>query len=101
MSIAGRDDALARESCDAVVTQRGNFLIPPHDSGEVAYMAGNSLGLQPRAVAEDVAIELRDWATLAVEAHVEGTHPWVDFHEFLRAPLSRLVGARESEVVAA
>jgi len=100
MSIPGRDDATTRENSDAVPTRRGDFLIPPHAGGEVAYMAGNSLGLQPRAVADDLAIELNDWATLAVEAHVEGTHPWVDFHEFLRAPLSRLVGARETEVVA-
>jgi len=51
-------------------------------------------------VAADLAVELNDWATLAVEAHVEGTHPWVDFHELLRGPLARLVGAREAEVVA-
>ncbi|MET0739963.1 MAG: kynureninase [Candidatus Nanopelagicales bacterium] len=81
---------------------RERFLIPPHDGAEpaVAYMAGNSLGLQPKRVADDLAVELRDWATLAVEGHREATHPWVDFHELLRGRLGRLVGAREVEVVA-
>ena len=102
MSIAGEQDALTRDAADSVPSARHLFCIPPGPDGidEVAYFAGNSLGLQPRALAADLAIELDDWARLAVEGHREATHPWVDFHELLRAPLARLVGAHESEVIA-
>ena len=102
MSIAGEQDALTRDAADSVPSARHLFCIPPGPDGidEVAYFAGNSLGLQPRALAADLAIELDDRARLAVEGHREATHPWVDFHELLRAPLARLVGAHESEVIA-
>ena len=102
MSIAGEQHALTRDAADSVPSARHLFCIPPGPDGidEVAYFAGNSLGLQPRALAADLAIELDDWARLAVEGHREATHPWVDFHELLRAPLARLVGAHESEVIA-
>src|SRR5207244_12391822 len=64
-----------------------------------AYVAGNSLGLQPRATAGRVAAELDDWARLGVEGHVEGRRPWVSYHELLREPAARLVGAKPLEVV--
>ncbi|MBL7522152.1 kynureninase [Frankia sp. CNm7] len=80
-------------------TRRAEFLIPPHDDGEVAYFAGNSLGLQPRALRARLGEELDDWARLAVEGHLEGRRPWYSYHELLREPAARLVGARPREVV--
>jgi kynureninase len=38
--------------------------------------------------------ELRAWAELGVEGHVEGERPWKPYHAFLREPLARLVGAQ-------
>src|SRR5690606_28956522 len=77
--------------------------IPPAPGGrhpQAAYFAGNSLGLQPRTVAERLREELDDWARLAVEGHGHARRPWIDYHELLREPSARLVGALPHEVVA-
>jgi kynureninase len=78
---------------------RRRFHIPPHGDGEVAYFAGNSLGLQPKGLRERLGQELDDWARLGVEGHLEAVRPWVSYHELLREPAARLVGALPSEVV--
>lgn len=65
----------------------------------VAYHAGNSLGLQPVATRAALLQELDDWAALGVEGHHEAQHPWFPYHEELRAPVARLVGALPREVV--
>ncbi|MGH3240170.1 MAG: kynureninase [Spirillospora sp.] len=96
-------EARGLDANDPLPTLRGEFLIPPAPGGsydEAAYFAGNSLGLQPRRVAEMLREELDDWARLAVEAHTQGRRPWVDYHELLREPSARLVGALPHEVVA-
>lgn len=97
------DEARRLDETDPLPALRGEFLIPPAPGGphpEAAYFAGNSLGLQPRSVAERIREELDDWARLAVEAHTQGRRPWVDYHELLRGPAARLVGALPHEVVA-
>ena len=81
----GRDPAPARD----------RFALPAE-----AYFAGNSLGLQPHAVRTILDEELRAWAALGVEGHVEGERPWKPYHAFLREPLARLVGAHPEETVA-
>jgi kynureninase len=94
--------AHALDAADAVPSHRADFLIPPDPSGryaEAAYFAGNSLGLQPRMLRDRLHSELDDWARLGVEGHTEGTRPWVSYHELLRDPAARLVGARPNEVV--
>ena len=93
--------ALELEAADPVVSLRDEFLVPPYDGkyGEVAYLAGNSLGLQPAALSARVAEELADWARLGVHGHGEARRPWVDYHELLREPAARLVGALPREVV--
>ncbi len=85
---------------DPLASFRDRFHIPQHNGKPVVYLTGNSLGCQPRAVQGLVAQELEDWAELAVNAHFEGRDPWKDYHEQFRDPLSRLVGAKASEVVA-
>jgi kynureninase len=38
------------DDCDPLPALRSRFLVPRHEDGrEIAYFAGNSLGLQPRA----------------------------------------------------
>ncbi len=97
-----RDDARALDAADSRPSRRAEFLIPaatcPGEQ-QVAYFAGNSLGLQPHAVAADLAVHLDAWRDLAVEAHFEGPG-WVRLHEQLRGPASRVVGALEHETVA-
>ena len=63
------------------------------------YLAGNSLGLQPKKARQYIEAELDDWATLGVEAHFKARHPWVSYHELLTPQTARLVGAKPSEVV--
>jgi kynureninase len=89
------DEALARDVADPLPTLRDEFHVPPG----VAYFAGNSLGLQPRATRAALLTELDDWARLGVEGHREATHPWLPYHEELRGPVARLVGARPAETV--
>jgi kynureninase len=95
------DNALARDAADPVPTLRGEFHVPPYTGRfhEVAYFAGNSLGLQPRATRAALQAELDDWARLAVDGHFEAARPWVTYHEQLRGPAARLVGARPEETV--
>ena len=54
------------------------------------YFCGNSLGLQPKAVRGALIEELDDWASLGVEAHFLGKHPWMPYHEFVRESLASL-----------
>jgi len=41
---------------------------------------------------------MKDWAELAVEGHFYADKPWWDYHERFAEPLSRVVGAKPSEV---
>jgi kynureninase len=79
---------------------RTHFLFPQHEGSEVVYFTGNSLGLQPKSAAQALGQELKDWHHFGVEGHFEAKHPWYSYHEMFAAPLAKLVGAKESEVVA-
>ena len=70
---------------------RDRFFLPPE-----IYLAGNSLGLQPRAARDQVVRRVDEWATLAVEGWWEAG--WLAAADELRAPLERIVGARPGEV---
>ena len=61
--------------------------------------AGNSLGLMPKAAKEIVDQELDDWARLGVEAHLKARTPWYSYHETVREPAARLVGAQPNEII--
>jgi len=85
---------------DPLRAYRDRFHLPTQPDGRPAiYFCGNSLGLQPRDVRPAIEQELDDWARLAVDAHFEGRNPWFPYHEFLREPAARLVGAQPDEVV--
>ena len=96
------DEAFAREmdAADPLRGFRERFCIPRRpDGGDVVYLAGNSLGLQPRTARDLVLAELDEWALRAVDAHFEAERPWLAYHENLREPGARLVGALPHEVV--
>jgi kynureninase len=97
--MTAEDDARARDAADELPTLRDRFHVPPYNDGEAAYFAGNSLGLQPKALRGFLGQELDDWARLAVEGHLEAARPWVSYHELLREPAARLVGGLPAEVV--
>jgi kynureninase len=97
------EEAWARDQdgADALGWTRGEFEIPIDRGGATqVYFAGNSLGLMPRSARALVHAELEDWSRLGVAGHLEGRTPWYSYHETVRDPLARLVGARPHEVVA-
>jgi kynureninase len=69
------------------------------DGNPLIYFAGNSLGLMPKSAREIVEEELDDWAKLGVDAHHAAATPWYTYHEALREPTARLVGAKPLEVI--
>src|SRR5467141_3249652 len=79
---------------------REEFHVPLGKDGKpLIYFAGNSLGLMPKSAREVVNQDLDDWAKLGVDAHLEAKTPWYSYHETLREPTARLIGAKPVEVV--
>jgi len=79
---------------------REKFHLPLGQDGKpLIYFAGNSLGLMPKAAGELVDQELDDWAKLGVDAHLGARTPWYTYHEPLREPTARVVGAKPVEVI--
>ena len=92
--------AQKKDTEDSLSSFRNKFHIPTDSSGnELIYLCGNSLGLQPKTTSKYIEEELNDWATLGVEGHTEGKHPWLPYHEFLSQSMAKIVGAKPSEVV--
>lgn len=92
--------AAALDAADELSEFRREFHLPPDADGACAiYLAGNSLGLQPRGAQSLVEEELADWRRLAVLGHHVARRPWVDYHENLTKPAADLVGAGPTEVV--
>jgi kynureninase len=88
-------DPQALEAADPLPSLRDEFVVPEG----WAYMAGNSLGLQPRAAAREIDAELAEWGRLGVEGWFESREPWLEYAGSLRGPVARLVGASPEEVV--
>ena len=59
-------------SAVACVTAGGTAAPPVPRSSPAVYLTGNSLGCQPKAVAQHLTQELEDWARLGVEGHLHG-----------------------------
>jgi kynureninase len=97
---ADEEFALQLDRDDPLRKFRERFHIPAGPDGRpLVYFAGNSLGLMPKAARESVVQELDDWERLAVDAHLKARTPWYTYHESLREPVARLVGARPVEVI--
>ena len=94
------DFALQQDREDSLRAFRDRFHIPLGSDGlPLIYFVGNSLGLMPRATRTIVDQELEDWARLGVDGHFDAATPWYSYHETLREPAARLVGAQPDEVV--
>jgi kynureninase len=92
--------ALQLDAEDPLKDFREKFHLPLGKNGNpFIYLAGNSLGLMPKSARELVEQELDDWARLAVDAHLGAKTPWYSYHETLREPAARLVGAQPNEVI--
>src|SRR5438309_9086075 len=94
------DFAKQLDAEDPVRGFREKFHLPLGKDGKpLIYFAGNSLGLMPKAARQVVGQELDDWAKLGVDAHLEAKTPWYTYHETLREPTARMVGAKPVEVI--
>src|SRR5438445_6746582 len=95
-----RHHAETLDAADPLRALRAKFLIPLHGDHDQLYFCGNSLGLQPLGARTHVEEVLDKWAQQAVEGHFTGQAQWMPYHELVREPLARVVGAEPSEVVA-
>ena len=97
---ADEDFARQQDREDSLRLFRDRFHIPADVDGQpLIYFVGNSLGLMPKATRKIVEQELSDWAQLGVDGHFNAATPWYSYHETLREPVARLVGAQPNEVV--
>ena len=96
----GEDFAREMDAGDTLAHFRERFFIPETDDGKMCiYLAGHSLGLQPKSVKSYLEQELKDWARLGVEGHFHGKNPWMPYHRLLTQQTAALVGAEPEEVV--
>jgi kynureninase len=93
-----REFAQQLDTKDELQHYRNEFLFPQHNGKNVIYFTGNSLGLQPKRTKKYVDDVMNDWSNMAVEGHFYAEKPWWDYHERFANPLSKLVGAKSSEV---
>jgi kynureninase len=101
MTFSSEEDfALQLDADDPLRRFREKFHLPLGKDGKpVIYFAGNSLGLMPKSARKIVDQELDDWANRGVDAHHAAGTPWYSYHETLREPVARLVGAKPIEVI--
>ncbi len=83
---------------DALKSYRSRFHFPKLEGKQVIYFVGNSLGLQPDNAQDYVNEIMMDWRNLGVEGHFYAEKPWWDYHERFSEKLSKVVGAKPSEV---
>ncbi|MFL9831365.1 kynureninase [Flavobacterium sp. ST-87] len=86
------------DSQDPLHKYRNEFYFPEVNNKKVIYFTGNSLGLQPKRTKAYIDEIMNDWANLAVEGHFYAKKPWWDYQERFAEPLSKIVGAKPSEV---
>lgn len=91
--------AKAFDKQDPLKNFRSRFIIPEKNGEEQVYFLGNSLGLQPKSAKNYVDQIMDDWASLGVESFFHAKEPWMDYHDKLVQPLSKIVGALPNEVV--
>jgi len=89
--------ANALDQQDPLKSYREKFHFPKNkQGGNLIYLCGNSLGLQPKSVRSSIEKELSVWENEGVL----GQHGrWEKFHEKLTNSTASLVGAKQSEVV--
>ncbi len=108
---AQKERARELEARDPLPSLRDEFLVPqgpvsrrrhraePDGAAQDwAYLAGNSLGLQPRTARAAIETELEEWARLGVEGWFESREPWLEYAGSLRGSVARLVGSSAHEV---
>ena len=93
-----REFAQSLDAQDQLKNYQSEFEFPKVNGKKTIYFTGNSLGLMPKRAKKYVDDVMKDWANLAVEGHFYAEKPWWDYHERFSNPLSKIVGAKPSEV---
>ena len=99
--------ARALDRKDRLARFRERFHFPQRDGGAESgagaaacrYFVGNSLGLQPTGVRDEVEAHLLSWERRAVEGHFVGNHQWLPIEDTTRDLMAAVVGAQPEEVV--
>lgn len=93
-----REFAQSLDAQDELKKYQSEFEFPKVNGKKTIYFTGNSLGLMPKRAKKYVEDVMNDWANMAVEGHFYAEKPWWDYHERFSNPLSKIVGAKPSEV---
>ena len=103
-AVVDTSEAVARalDEADPLAAMRDRFLLPvTADGSTAAYLAGNSLGLQPRTAGARITSVLDAWATRGVEGWFDGPQPWMDLEAEVSERTAPIVGARPGELITA
>jgi kynureninase len=92
------DYARTMDASDPLGGFRDLFYFPKHNGRDAIYFCGNSLGLQPKAVADAIDTELKTWQDLVVGGYFGGTNPWLYYQDYCKPTLAKLIGASIQEV---
>jgi kynureninase len=92
-------EAVGYDAADELAGFRSDFLIPQHKGNDTIYVCGNSLGLQPKSVQENMQVHLDKWASQGVEGHFTDPLPWLSIDDTVQESMARLVGAQKDEIV--
>lgn len=99
-ALASEAHALALDADDPLRSFRDRFHIPFECGREKIYFCGNSLGLQPKSARKAIETELDTWASIGVDGHFRGPHPWMHYLDGIRGHLAEVCGALPIEVTA-
>jgi len=99
--LADEAASLRLDATDPVASCRAAFEMPRTLAGteEVIYLAGNSLGLQPKDVRPAILQELDQWAKRGLAGQRSGPRAWEQYPQLARATSARLIGAIPGESV--
>lgn len=91
--------ATTADNNDPLQSFRTQFYIPYLNDAHAIYFLGNSLGLQPKTTQDEVLKIMENWANFGVEGFFMGNNPWMQYHKKLLPTLSKIIGAKEDELV--
>lgn len=83
---------------------QSKFFLPTglaRDGKTITYLAGASLGLQPKSASDFVEDELDRWARFATKANTLGDENWNNLPKRLSQSVSKIIGAETDETVVA
>ncbi|HUX84217.1 MAG TPA: kynureninase [Chitinophagaceae bacterium] len=90
--------ALRMDAEDPLRSFRDEFHQPGSPEKPQIYFCGNSLGLQPKSVKEDLLKELEDWKYYGIDGFHKPRAPWMTYPQQCADPLGKILGAAPGEI---